>query len=193
MVLDCGAATQAIPINLMRKLLITGAPGVGKTTLITKLAIGLERYKPVGFYTTEIREGGTRRGFEFVDLDGNRGILAHVDLMSDVRVGRYGVDVPGFESFLRSIPFEDRAGAPVIVDEIGRMECASDAFRALIGELMTSGRLLVATIAKRGGGLVAKIKDDPSIELIDITRANRDSTASDLLIKLSAALNGRGQ
>jgi nucleoside-triphosphatase THEP1 len=39
-----------------RHILITGVPGVGKTTLIKALCQDLASVNPVGFYTEEIRE-----------------------------------------------------------------------------------------------------------------------------------------
>ena len=44
-----------------KNILITGLPGVGKTTLIKKLTEALKDFDPVGFYTEEIREGWERR------------------------------------------------------------------------------------------------------------------------------------
>lgn len=44
-----------------KNILITGLPGVGKTTLIKKLTEALKDFYPVGFYTEEIREGWERR------------------------------------------------------------------------------------------------------------------------------------
>ena len=103
-------------------ILISGAPGCGKTTLFKRLAKGLEHFQPVGFYTQEIREDGVRKGFGLTSLDGQNGLLAHVDLSSDFRVGRYGVDVAGFEEFVSRIPFPDKASKLVMIDEIGKME-----------------------------------------------------------------------
>jgi nucleoside-triphosphatase THEP1 len=45
-----------------RKFLITGAPEVGKTTLILNLCKPLAPFNPEGFYTEEIREGGISKG-----------------------------------------------------------------------------------------------------------------------------------
>ena len=48
------------------KLLVTGPPGVGKTTLVTHLCQELENC--AGFYTEEIREAGKRSGFDIVTV-----------------------------------------------------------------------------------------------------------------------------
>jgi nucleoside-triphosphatase THEP1 len=44
-----------------KNILITGLPGIGKTTLIKQLIYRLKRYEPVGFYTDEIRHKGSDR------------------------------------------------------------------------------------------------------------------------------------
>ncbi len=62
-----------------RHLLLTGAPGFGKTTLLKRLAAELPPLTPLGFYTEEIRQHGKRRGFRLVGLDGAEGLLALVD------------------------------------------------------------------------------------------------------------------
>jgi nucleoside-triphosphatase len=42
----------------LKNILITGQPGIGKTTLIKKLAEELADLRTVGFYTEEIRQNG---------------------------------------------------------------------------------------------------------------------------------------
>ena len=42
-------------------LLLTGTPGVGKTTVISKVVAKLNRARLAGFYTEEIRVHGERR------------------------------------------------------------------------------------------------------------------------------------
>jgi len=63
----------------MTHILITGVPGIGKTTLITKLASELRssatnvsnKFKIEGFYTQEIRDplSRERTGFKLVDIN----------------------------------------------------------------------------------------------------------------------------
>jgi nucleoside-triphosphatase len=54
--------------NGKKNILITGPPGIGKTTLIRNIAAGCAEYKPAGFYTAEIRRSGIRQGFELVSF-----------------------------------------------------------------------------------------------------------------------------
>ncbi|GJP30368.1 hypothetical protein CLOM_g797 [Closterium sp. NIES-68] len=63
-------------------VLVTGPPGVGKTTLITRV---IERVKDAlpavtlrGFTTEEVRRAGERIGFDIVTLDGTRVALARL-------------------------------------------------------------------------------------------------------------------
>ena len=79
------------------KVLITGSPGVGKTTLIKSLCEDLTQCS--GFYTEEIREGGKRIGFDIVTLDGSsRAPLARVNTsVKGPKVGQYTVILSDFE------------------------------------------------------------------------------------------------
>ena len=81
---------------MSRVILLTGRPGCGKTTLIRRVLANY-RGDAGGFYTQEIREGGVRKGFEIITLDGDRGILAHVDFPGKQRVGKYRLDPDTFE------------------------------------------------------------------------------------------------
>ncbi len=159
-------------------ILITGLPGVGKTTLITKLAEALKTLNPAGFYTTEIREVGVRKGFKLTSLDGREGVLSHVDIKSRARVGKYRVDIPGFETFLDTIDFLNQATGLIIIDEIGKMECLSDRFKSLLGKILDSDMPVIATIALKGGDIIAEIKRRPDVTLFNLTTQNRESLLS---------------
>jgi nucleoside-triphosphatase len=169
-------------MNLRKKnLLITGLPGVGKTTLIIKLAEELKGFSPAGFYTAEIREEGLRKGFELVSLDGRRGLLSHTDIDCSNRVGKYKVDIEGFENFLESIPFFETETRLVIIDEIGKMECLSEAFRRLLKGILDSKKWVIATLAFKGAGLIAEVKERGDVKLFEITKKNRHCLLLEIL------------
>jgi len=155
-------------------ILITGLPGVGKTTFIINLVKELKGLSMAGYYTGEIREGGARKGFELVALDGKKSILSHVDIRSDHRVGRYGVDVNGFEAFLDSLDLTHSDADVLVIDEIGKMECHSGKFKHLITSLLDSEKSLVATISLRGEGLISQIKRRPDVQILELSAANRE-------------------
>ena len=171
-----------IPLRLRHaKTLITGKPGVGKTTLIRRI---IERFQPVpmtGFYTSEIKYRGHRSGFELRGLNGERGRLAHVDFESRHRVGEYGVDTPGFEVFLDKLDLFNPNVQLIIIDEIGKMELFSKRFRALVLETLRAHQSMLATIALKGDAFIQEIKQRPDVHLLTVTRGNRDHILSEII------------
>jgi len=177
---------QAVATPVGHVLLLSGRPGVGKTTVIRRVAASLTGWRLAGFYTEEIREGRARQGFRAITLDGSERIMAHFDVRGPHRVGKYGVEVPAIDELADSALGLNPAIDCYIVDEIGRMECLSQRFIAAIQELLNSRTLVVATIAQRGGGLIAEAKQRKDIELWEVTRANRDELPGRALTWLQA-------
>jgi len=169
---------------MSKNILITGLPGIGKTTLIKKIKAELKGLRPAGFYTEEIREDGIRKGFELISLSGRKGLLSHVDIRSPYRVSKYGVDVKQFEDFLDSIPFFERGTGIVIIDEIGKMECFSKKFERIVREYLESEKVFISTISLKGGGLIEEVKKRNDIKLFEMSPANRDTTLSEILKEL---------
>ena len=162
-------------------ILITGLPGSGKTTLIRKIAGVLKSHRPTGFYTAEIRKDGLRKGFELVSLTGERRLLSHIDIKSHNSVGKYRVDLDGFEAFLDCIDFKNPASGLIIIDEIGKMECLSKKFIRLVENLLDSPVPVIAVVAMKGGGYPDTVKTRPDITLIELTRRNRDTLPGEIL------------
>ena len=175
-------------VLVQKNLLITGLPGTGKTTLVKKLSAELEEHRPLGFYTTEIRKGGQRLGFELVSLDGKRGLLSHVSIESPYRAGKYRVDVKGFENFLDAIPFFDPASRLIVIDEIGKMECLSHRFQSLVREILDSEKRVIATVALKGAGLIEEAKKRKDVKLFKVSERNRDDLPVELLEEMRTSL-----
>ena len=127
--------------------------------------------KAGGFYTEEIRTRGVRQGFRLVTLDGENTVLAHINIRSQFRVGKYGVDIESLER--TGVPSLHRAVRQcdlVVVDEIGRMELFSDSFREAISEVINSGKKVLGTIMLNHHPKADAIKHHPGVHLITVTR-----------------------
>ncbi len=160
-------------------VLLTGRPGIGKTTLIKRL-IEASSLSKGGFYTEEVREKGQRVGFSLITLDGKRSLLAHLKTKSPYRVGRYGLDIDTFEAIgVESIRKAISTNDIIIIDEIGRMELFSRKFREVVLQALKTGRV-VATIKKGRGDFIDKIKSRKDVRVLEVNLENRETLSSKL-------------
>jgi nucleoside-triphosphatase len=158
------------------RLLIEARPGAGKTTALRRVAELLrERQLEVaGFVTEEMRAGRRRVGFCIAALStGERGKLAHVDISSSTRVGRYGVDLQAFERI--ALPEFATKADVMLIDELGKMELASSAFVTAVRDLFDGATPVAATVHTFRDPFTAALKARSDVELVRLTRENRDS------------------
>lgn len=176
---------------MVKNILLTGRPGVGKTTVIMRALEMMPDIRATGFYTRELRGPKGRAGFEAITLDGRRRILAHVNFKGPHRVSKYGVDVAGFEGEI--VPAIDPTLHPeaqlIVIDEVGKMECFSPKFRETVVRALDSGKAVLGTIGVRGGGFIQSLKRRDDVEVIEVTRGNRDRLPERLARALSAHMN----
>ena len=163
------------------KILLTGLPGCGKTTAVMKIINNLRSDKVAGFYTQEIRQNNVRKGFSWKRLDGADGTLAHIKIKGPWRVGKYGVDVTGFEESVVPILGVEQTDVELfVIDEIGKMECFSEKFVAAVRRLFASEKTVLATVAQKGTGLISEVKKHPNIKLFNLIRSDRDITVAEI-------------
>ena len=157
-----------------RTVLLSGKPGVGKTTLIRKLLPTLPG-SCGGFYTQEIRQRGQRVGFEIITLDGQRTILAHIDRPGPPRVSKYGVYVQNVDTVAVPALYQAIAEADyVIIDEIGKMELFSSSFRTAVLQAIQSPKPVLGTVMLRTHPWTNALKSMPEVTVVSVTMANRD-------------------
>ena len=170
-----------MPHAAIKNVLLTGPPGCGKTTVIRRVIERLADLRLAGFYTKEIRKQGPRVGFEAVSLDGHRPCLRHTDFRSSHRVGRYGVDLGGFEAIVQAELARPADSVDVfVIDEIGKMECLSRVFVEAVTRVLDSPVPILATVAARGGGFIAAVRGRADVEVITVCTDNRDQLAQEL-------------
>ncbi|KAK6922501.1 Nucleoside-triphosphatase, THEP1 type [Dillenia turbinata] len=175
--------------------LVTGPPGVGKSTLVMRVLESLKTSNPnlkvQGFYTREIRQGGERIGFEVVTLDGRTGPLASSSSSESSRwpnVGKYKVDVASFESFaLPQLQVKEDTDL-FIIDEVGKMELLSPSFFPAVLAVLQSDVPVLATIPipKFGRDIpqVARLRNHPDATIFKLNANNRDAAKQQLYYHL---------
>lgn len=178
---------------MSQTVLLTGAPGSGKTTLIRRVLDHLDRLAG-GFYTQEIRTHGvrkgpglrkgpgSRKGFEIVTLDGRRGTLAHVDIDGQPRVSRYGVDLDTLDRLaVGAIREATAAGGLVVIDEIGPMEILSERFQEAVLDAVQGPSPVLGTIVQRRQPFADRVKALPGVTLLQVRRENQEALLTHIL------------
>jgi nucleoside-triphosphatase len=154
------------------RILLTGLPGCGKTTLIKRLLA--EMLIPVsGFFTEEIRENGRRTGFSIAGMSGQKDVLAHLNISSSFHVGKYGVDIEALNRIVDA-EFSEPSAILVVVDEIGNMELLSDKFKSAITRIWGSNRNVIATILEAHHPFCDALKNDSRSMIVQMNHNNRE-------------------
>lgn len=163
---------------MKRVILLTGRPGIGKTSVLLKAVeeLKVRDLRVGGMISREVRERGSRVGFEILDLaTGRRGWLAHVKQPSGPKVGKYRVNLEDLNLIgVVSIENAIRNADVVVVDEIGPMELFSPSFKRAVAEAVRSGRLMLGTVHRRARDpLIDMIKARRDVEILEVTPENR--------------------
>ena len=122
-------------------------------------------------------------GFSITTLDGQHGILAHIDIRSRVRVGRYGVNLRDIDKIAVPSMVPENENILVVVDEIGKMECFSGLFRQCLMEVLDANNTVVGSIALKGDAFISAIKRRPDTFLISVSEKNRDFLVEDFFAR----------
>lgn len=175
------------------RILLTGRPGCGKTTVVLRTVELLGR-RAAGFYTAEVREGGTRVGFDVVALHGLRGPLARIGAQGP-RVGRYGVDVASFERIgVRALEAGlVEPGVLLVVDELGKMEFQSARFVELLPKVFAAGNSVLGTILEARHPVADRYRRAEGVEVIRVAAANREGLPGELARRLAGPVKGRAE
>ncbi|NHJ14985.1 MAG: AAA family ATPase [Candidatus Thorarchaeota archaeon] len=166
----------------MRKnILLTGRPGIGKSSVIQKCISLMGKERIGGFWSSEIREAGRRTGFSMETSAGRRGILAHINLHQGPRLGRYVVNVDDVELIaIPSLIAARNSGKIIIIDEIAAMELFAPSFESVVTSCLETGRVLGA-IQQRSSPFLNSVRSRNDIRLLEVTLQDRDFLPSRII------------
>jgi nucleoside-triphosphatase len=179
-----------------RVLLLTGSPGVGKTTVLLRVVESLKAkgYSVGGMISREVRSDGTRVGFEVLDLSTNRrGWLAHVNQPIGPQVGKYRVNLDdlndiGVEAIGKAV---DKCDV-IAIDEIGPMELFSEKFREAVGKAVECGKVVVGVVHwKARDRLIEEVKKREDTEVLEVTCENRNKLHESIVGKAVVFLESK--
>lgn len=153
------------------KILLTGLPKSGKTTLLMEL---VKEVNPKhGLMAKEEVSEGRRTGFSLADQLGNTTTLARTAPPTEYPVGRFYVDLKSLDGFIdRLVDFTP--DELLFIDEVGQMQLYSDKFKKLANSYLASKNDFIGTIsAVYEHPFIEEIKSHPNILLFEVTPENR--------------------
>lgn len=180
-------------------LLITGASGIGKSALLRQIAQHLDPSRIRGFFSESMWEGAdgtpitsstarlrdgdggvTRVGWRLDAADGSDGgIVAHPDIQSEHRMGRYGIDRALMERIVLAQLRPLDVGNVYLIDELGTAGGFwTPAGFETLGPLLDSPARVVAIVRQRddpGEPFLTQVKRRADAVLVTVTLENRDS------------------
>ncbi|MDF2626685.1 MAG: hypothetical protein K0R39_516 [Symbiobacteriaceae bacterium] len=174
------------------KLLLTGAPRSGKSTLVRRLLEGFAGNAGGMMATELLGSDGRRCGFEvqvvWRPAGGalqvmERAVLAEAaadGAAAGPRVGRYILRPEALTLAVKALDAAMHEGGLVIIDEIGSLQLASPAFRDAVMRCLDGPCDLLATVAQTQDPFVGAMKGRPGVRVVEVTRQNREHLAAGL-------------
>ena len=164
-----------------RTLILSGTPGIGKTTLI-KAVIKELGDQAGGFFSEEILGPGGRKGYKLVTLDGQWGIMAHADFKSKSNFGRFGVETHIIDRLGAGAINAALTDKPIVViDEIGKITMFSSQFQSAAVKAVGSPKVVLATAMSDNHPWLMALKAFPGVTVWEVTKKNRNALVKQVL------------
>tara|TARA_B100001113_G_C20909333_1_gene534907 strand:+ start:207 stop:791 length:585 start_codon:yes stop_codon:yes gene_type:complete len=174
------------------KIGITGLPRSGKSLVLKKIikmieeekekefrsrGEDFENYKLIGgMFTEPLVEDGERVGFECVNYQtGERGVMAHKNIDSRLRILGYGIDMSELERV--GVPAIEEAKDEfdiIVIDEIGKFTVESEMFVQMVRSAIEEDLPTLVTLHKKSRHpLLQDVRRRDDARILEVTPVNR--------------------
>jgi nucleoside-triphosphatase len=155
-------------------MLLTGQPGIGKSTLLRNFIKNYQGNK-LGFVTSEIKVGDERIGFEVETSDGRLIQVASVIQQEDCigKVSKYYVGSYEFSLLISKLLYEDLDNKLLYIDEIGPIQLMFPLFEELVNKFLASNNMFIGTVKELNvHPFIEQVKKRALV--VEITATNRN-------------------
>jgi nucleoside-triphosphatase len=179
--------------------LLTGEPGSGKSTALSRILLGVRTkgFTVGGILTREIRSRGEREGFTLVNLATEESeVLARTTGVTGPRIGKYRINLNSLSSMgVNSLEYAKEHSDLVVCDEVGPMELLSPEFRrAVRSAILESSKMSVCVVHMRYvDPLIEELRSSPEAVEEELTLENRDLVQIELQKDIVRALSIAGK
>ncbi len=170
--------------------LVTGDPGSGKTTLVSKIILKAKTHGFTigGLLTREVRSHGERTGFLLLDISSEEtSTLASIERQPGPRVGKYHINLKALATLgFKALEHARESSDLVVCDEVGPMELFSPDFRRGVGEaILKSSKPCLCVVHKRlADPLIEELKNSREAKLYEVTYETRDSLPEEIWMEI---------
>jgi nucleoside-triphosphatase len=168
---------------MVSRIAVTGSPGIGKSTLVAKVAASTGM-QVGGVLARDKRYKDRRIGFELLDLaSGGVGMLAD-ETGSGPQLGKYRVHPEDLDG-VGALAIENALKCElIVVDEVGPMELTSHRFVSAVEMAIASSRPMLLVLHEWSNHRLAK-KIRSTFKVITVTQENRESLVDEIALALS--------
>lgn len=167
------------------RIAVTGSPGIGKSTLVAKVAAAAGR-RVGGVLARDKHYKDRRIGFELLDLaSGAVGVLAD-ETGSGPQLGKYRVHPEDLDGIGARAVENALKCELIVVDEVGPMELSSRRFVSAVEMAIASSKPMLVVLHEWSNHRLAR-KIRSTFQVITVTRENREV----LVDEIAKALSGK--
>lgn len=179
--------------------LLTGEPGSGKSTALSRILFGVKSkgFTVGGILTREIRSQGERKGFRIVNLATEETeVLASAAGITGPKIGKYRISLNSLAGIaVNALEYAKEHSDLIVCDEVGPMELLSPEFRrAVHSAILESSKPSICVVHKRyTDPLIEELRSSPEAAEEELTFENRDLVQVELQKDIIRVLSALGK